>query len=57
MNDTILIIGGVLAIVFLLGGGGWLMRKMFNLGKHAADSTGALKTAAAPVKDSPRYES
>jgi FtsZ-interacting cell division protein ZipA len=43
MNDTILIIGGVIAIIVLTGGAGWLWRTATRRGKSQASaaSTGS----------------
>ncbi len=34
MNDTILIVGGVIAIIVLMGGAGWIYRTAFRRGKN-----------------------
>lgn len=35
MNDTFLIAGGVIAIIVIAGGGGWLYRTAFRKGANS----------------------
>ena len=38
MNDMVLIVGGIVALIVIAGGGGWLYRFAFKRGNRKGDS-------------------
>ena len=38
MNDSILIVGGIVALIVIAGGGGWLYRFAFKRGNRKGDT-------------------